>query len=342
MTPYALPFRKPYVTARGSLDRREIVLLRIRTGDGASGLGEGVPMSLRGGTALEDVVREIEGWGKRAISTGETTVPDSASAPARMAMLMALADLEARVHEVPAHRLWSPDAAPLPVACNATLTTDTPAGVLAQAEEWAADGFRVFKLKLGSADDLGQVRAVRDGLGDDVAIRLDANGTWSVEEAIRTLGELEPLGIELVEQPVATLDEMAELRSRTSIPLVADESVSTPEEAALAADLSACDAVTVKLSKTGSLDVRLGGSLTTYLSSALDDPVGIAAAAHAAQALPRYGPWSTVSHGLATERLFSATICEQGPLLDRALLPVPSGIGLGITIDEDALEAQRL
>ncbi|MBK8295269.1 MAG: mandelate racemase/muconate lactonizing enzyme family protein [Solirubrobacterales bacterium] len=342
MIPYALPFRKPYVTARGSLDRREMVLLRIRTGDGVTGLGEGVPMSLRGGTALGDVVREIKDWGERAISTGETTVPDSTSAPARMAILIALTDVEARVNGVPAHRLSNPDATPLTVACNATLTTDTPAGVLAQAEEWAADGFKVFKLKLGSADDIGQVRAVRGGLGDDVAIRIDANGTWSLEEATRILGELEPLGIELAEQPVATLEEMAELRSRTSIPLVADESVSTPEEAALAASLSACDAVTVKLSKTGSLDARLGDSLPTYLSSALDGPVGIAAAAHAAQALPRYGPWSTVSHGLATERLFSATICEQGPLLDGPLLPVPSGNGLGITIDEPSLEAYRL
>ncbi|MBK5233546.1 MAG: mandelate racemase/muconate lactonizing enzyme family protein [Thermoleophilia bacterium] len=342
MIPYALPFRRPYVTARGSLDRRELVLLRIQTEDGVTGLGEGVPMTLRGGVSLAEVVREIEFWGDRAVSTGQATIPDSTSAPARMAVLMALLDIDARVNEVPAHQFWIKDVTPLPVACNATLTTDTPAGVFAQAEEWAADGFTVFKLKLGSADDIGQARAVREGLGEDVAIRLDANGTWSLDEATRILGELEPLGIELAEQPVATLKEMAELRTRTSIPLVADESVSTVEEAALAAELSACDAITVKLSKTGKLDVRLGDSLPTYLSSALDGPVGIAAAAHAAQALPRYGPWSTVSHGLATERLFSATICEQGPLLDGPLLPVPSGNGLGITIDEGALEAHRL
>ncbi|MGK2933171.1 MAG: mandelate racemase/muconate lactonizing enzyme family protein, partial [Solirubrobacterales bacterium] len=295
MIPYALPFRKPYVTARGSLDRREMVLLRIQSVDGITGLGEGVPMSLRGGTGLADVAREIETWGERATDTGETTIPGSASSPARMAILMATSDLDARELDVPAHRLWKEEVQPVPVACNATLTTDTPEGVLIQAEEWAADGFRVFKLKLGSADDVGQVRAVREGLGEDVAIRLDANGTWTLDEATRILTELEPLGIELAEQPVATLEEMAELRTRTSIPLVADESVSTSKEAGRAAEIEACDAVTVKLSKTGSLDVRLGDSLPTYLSSALDGPVGIAAAAHAAQALPRYGPWSTVS-----------------------------------------------
>jgi len=317
-----------------------MVLLRIRTRAGATGLGEAVPLSLRGGKALADVARDLEIWGEGARNGNDGMMPSSA--PARAAVSMALIDAEARELGVPVHRLLAPEAAPLPVACNATLTTDSPAGALQQAEVWAADGFRVFKLKLGSLDDAGQVRAVRGGLGDEVAIRLDANGSWSLDEASRILGEVEPLGIELAEQPVGTLEQMADLKQRTTIPIVADESVSSPDEAEDAARLSACDAVTVKLSKIGSLDVRLGNHLPTYLSSALDGPVGIAAAAHAAQALPRYGPWSTVSHGLATERLFSSTIAEQGFLLDGPLLPVPSGNGLGITIDEAALAVHRL
>ena len=74
--PYALPFREPYVTARGRLDRREMVLLRLRSDDGLLGLGEAVPLSLRGGTALARVVEELEGLGEResldeAALTGE-------------------------------------------------------------------------------------------------------------------------------------------------------------------------------------------------------------------------------------------------------------------------------
>ena len=61
--PYALPFKEPYVTARGTLTRREMVLLRIRDEDGVEGLGEAVPLSLRGGVTIEDVVRELEGLG---------------------------------------------------------------------------------------------------------------------------------------------------------------------------------------------------------------------------------------------------------------------------------------
>ncbi len=64
--PYALPFREPYVTARGTLGRREMVLLRVRDGDGAEGLGEAVPLSLRGGASLETVAGELHSWDPEA------------------------------------------------------------------------------------------------------------------------------------------------------------------------------------------------------------------------------------------------------------------------------------
>jgi len=98
----------------------------------------------------------------------------------------------------------------------------------------------------------------------------------------------------------------------------------------------------VKISKIGGLGVDLGGHIPTYLSSALDGPVGIAAAAHAAQILPPDSPWPGIAHGLATERLFESTINNEGPLLEGATLPLPDGTGLGITIDEDALQAARI
>lgn len=328
------------MTARGSLERREIVLLRIRTEDGVTGLGEGVPMSLRGGDSLATVVRQLEEWCERA-TVGQCGL-DGMSGPARVAAEIALADARAKSRQIPLHTLLDPSSTPRPVECNATLTAGSAKQVLLQAENWAADGFTVFKLKLGSDDDVAQVRAVREGLGDGVRIRIDVNGSWPESEATARLAALEPFGIELAEQPVTGLTAMAALRRTSSIPLVADEAVSGPREAAEAARLSACDAITVKLSKTGTLDASLGGHLPTYLSSALDGPVGIAAAAHVVQTLSSQGTWSGVAHGLATERLFSATICDQGALLDGANLPLPEGNGLGISIDERALDAHRL
>lgn len=319
-----------------------MVLLRVRRESGAVGLGEAVPLSLRGGATLARVTAELEDWGRRALDSGATAPTSGMSAPARAAALMAVTDSDAREREMPFYSLLFPGVEPRVLPCNATLTTDTPERVLEQAEAWARDGFDVFKLKLGAGDDFGQADAVRRGLGHDVAIRLDANGSWDVDTAVQILARLEPLGIELAEQPVATMDELAELRRRTGVALVADESVTSEEEASRAARLDACDAITVKLSKTGSIDPLLGGHLPTYLSSALDGPVGIAAAAHYAQGLPRDGRWGKISHGLATERLFASTIAEQGPLLDGPFLPLPAGNGLGITIDEAALRRHRL
>lgn len=93
--------------------------------------------------------------------------------------------------------------------------------------------------------------------------------------------------------------------------------------------------MTVKLSKIGSLDAGLGGHLPTYLSSALDGPVGIAAAAHVAQTLDPALPWPDMAHGLATGRLFEEELSTEGPLTVRNRLDPPSnGFGLGVELDE--------
>ncbi len=317
-----------------------MVLLRIRGVDDVAGLGEGVPMSLRGGDSLGTVVTDLEAWGRRALE-GEQGI-GGMSPPARVAAETALADARARRLGLPLHELLRSGSGPGCIECNATLTAGEPVEVLRQAEQWAAAGFTVFKLKLGAGDDVAQVRAVRQGLGDAVAIRVDANECWPAGEAEARLAALEPFGIELVEQPVGGLAAMAELRASSQVPLVADEAVTNSDEAAEAARIGACDAVTVKLSKVGTLDASLGGHLPTYLSSALDGPVGIAAAAHAALALPDRGKWSRVAHGLATERLFAATVSSSGDLLDGARIRVPEGPGLGVDIDQRALDAHRL
>ena len=88
----------------------------------------------------------------------------------------------------------------------------------ADARRWAARGFGTFKLKVGAGDDVAQVRAVREALGPEAKLRLDANGAWSVAEALGVLRMVEPLDVELVEQPVAELRELAEVSAGTSIP----------------------------------------------------------------------------------------------------------------------------
>ena len=319
-----------------------MVLLRVRTGSGTLGLGEGVPLSLRGGDELAVVARELEAWGRSALESGPEAAALPRSAPARCAVLTALADAAARDAGVPLHQLLAPGSVARPIRCNATLSAGEPEAVAAEALRWAADGFTDFKLKVGPDSGAAQVAAVREATGPDALIRVDANASWPVEEAAAFLLELRSSEVELVEQPVAGLADMARLRASSDVALVADEAVADASQAEEAARLGACDAVTVKLSKTGSLDAALGGALPTYLSSALDGPVGIAAAAHVAMTLPRSGPWSEVAQGLATSRLFEGSIATADAPLEGPWLSVPEGPGLGIEIDEEALRLHRL
>jgi o-succinylbenzoate synthase len=346
--PYALPFERPYVTARGTLRQREMVLLRLRDEDGVVGLGEAVPLSLRGGASLEQVVRELEGWAEQRELRG-------LSAPARCAISTAEMDLLGR--RVADEGDGEDEAVP----CNATLVAGEPKAVAADAEAWAQDGFTTFKLKLGAetakTDDMGQVsrsresdveqvRVVREALGSGVRIRVDANEAWDLETAKQALAELEPYEIELAEQPVGGLEEMAELAAATSIPLAADESVTSLDEAERAVALGACAYTGIKLSKVGGPEeaLAIADVLPAYITSALDGPVGIAAGAQVALSLTETGHPERLelAHGLATQRLFASTIASVECELCDGMLHLPPGPGLGVEIDEDALQAHRL
>lgn len=344
VVPYALPFREPYATARGTLRRREMVLLRLRSEDGMVGLGEAVPLSMRGGTGLAQTIEELEGLGDQD-KLDEGTLRGNAvrlSPPARCAALTAMLDLRGR--RAAAEGLSHSESAE-PIECNATLVAGEPAKVAADAERWAQDGFRSFKLKLGAGDDVGQVRAVREAVGDEARIRIDANAAWDVVTAKRTLAALEPLDVELAEQPVATLEEMAEIASETSIPLAADESVEARADAERAVAIGACAITGVKLSKVGGPEpaIEIAEVLPAYMTSALDGPVGIAAAAQVVQTFRAGGgEAAALAQGLATQRLFASTIASVECELRGPMLHLPDGPGLGVEIDEAALQAHRL
>jgi L-alanine-DL-glutamate epimerase-like enolase superfamily enzyme len=346
--PYALPFKHPYVTARGALLRREMVLLRLRDEDGLLGLGEAVPLSLRGGVGLTEVVEELEACAERQVDEG-------LSAPAACAVATARMDLLGRKAGTGVG--GGGEAVP----CNATLVAGAPEAVAADAEGWVADGFTTFKLKLGAesvktlpgegfsqtrVDDVEQVRAVREAVGPEARIRVDVNAAWDLETAKRRLGELEPFGIELAEQPVGTLEELAELAAFTSIPLAADESVASLDEAREAAALGACAYTGIKLSKVGGPEeaLKIADVLPAYITSALDGPVGIAAGAQTALSLAETGHPERLhlAHGLATQRLFAETIAAAECEIRDGMLRLPPGPGLGVEIDEKALQAHRI
>jgi o-succinylbenzoate synthase len=317
----SIPLREPFATSTGVVSARELVLLRLEDEDGTIGYGEAAPFPSYDGVSVEDVVE--------ALRCGEPGPPQ-----ARTAEEMARLDLQARQEGRP---LGEPGAEVIPV--NRTLAAGPPEEVAARAAEGVRDGFSCFKVKVGLPDDVERVGAVRLAVGPWPAIRLDANGAWTVDRAIAAINELASFDIQLVEQPCLTLEEMAEVRRAVSVPLAADESVATPADVRAAVAAGACDVVNVKLAPSGgfgaareALREAAGYGLATFLSSTLDGPWGIAAALQLAAA-----ERVQMACGLATLELFDASLARALPPPHDGLLDVPQGPGLGVAVDDRAM-----
>ena len=340
------------MTARGELRERKLILVRIR-GEGLEGLGETAALSMRGGPGIETIAAELRERCWPALLDGGVDPSRIWSAVARCrnrgAEAQALAAVDIALHDLvgkaTGQAVWRVLGAErvAPVVCNATLPAANPAATRALTERWVDEGFRTFKLKVGVPGDVTQVATVRETLGSRGVIRLDANGAWNVEMASTRLAALERHTIELVEQPVGTFEQMVELRELVRIRIAADESLVSAYDARRGRELGAADIAALKLAKVGGIAAALeiAEVMPSYLSSALEGPVAITAAAHAVQALRTRGGDAGIAHGLATERLFAETI-GLGAETDGDQLLLDERMGLGVEIDDDALAAHRL
>jgi o-succinylbenzoate synthase len=209
---------------------------------------------------------------------------------------------------------------PAPVRFSIPVNVTVPAVAAEQAHAIvSASGCRTAKVKVAEpgqspADDLARVEAVRDALGPAGAIRVDANAAWDVDTAVARIAELDRVGLEYVEQPCATLEELAALRRRIDVRIAADEVVRRSADP-LRVDLrEACDVVVLKVQPLGgvraALRVAEAHGLPCVVSSALESSVGIAAGVALAAALPEL-PFAC---GLATVALFTDDVTS-APLL---------------------------
>jgi O-succinylbenzoate synthase len=220
------------------------------------------------------------------------------------------------------------DGWPAPVRTSVPVNVTVPAVGPEQAHALVtASGCRTAKVKVADpgqtdADDLARIEAVRDALGPTGAIRVDANAAWDVGTAAARIRALDRVGLEYVEQPCATLEELADLRRRIDVRIAADEVVRRADDP-LAVDLrEACDVVVLKVQPLGGVRAALRVAevhgLPCVVSSALESSVGIAAGVALAAALPDL-PFAC---GLATVALFTGDVCS-APLLPVAgALPV--------------------
>jgi len=345
---YSLPFDRIYSTARGSLTERELVILRLRS-EGLEGLGEVAAMTLRGAGSASALAAEM-----RAVATDQLVgssldeenparnlVPlrnIGARAELLACVDIAVHDLVSQSKGVPLWRLLT-DGPPSPVRCNGTLPMANPTEIATLALEWQEDGFDTLKLKVGTPGDTAQVAAVKSAIDGEMKLRLDANGSWTPAQAADRIADLGGESIELVEEPTSGVVALSNLHELTDVRIAADETIATSRDAKEAVRIDACDFAALKLAKVGGIQAALdiAGTIDSYLTSSLEGPVGITAAAHVVQALPDLG----LAHGLATERLFETNV-GTGGTWNGADLSLPDRPGLGVEIDEEALAARRI
>ena len=192
-----------------------------------------------------------------------------------------------------------------------------PAVTPDQAAALAA-GHSDVKVKVGDDGDIDRVAAVRDAIGRHARLRVDANGAWDVDAAVAAIGRLAPFDLELVEQPVASLDDLATVRRRVAVPVAADECVRDVADARQLAALDAADALVVKVQPLGgvaaALEVAAAAGVPLIVSSMYETSVGLAAGLALAAAVDDL-PFAC---GIGTATLLAADV------VDDPLVPVPA------------------
>ena len=331
-----LRFVQPISTSYGQLNERDLIAVTLTGEDGVVGHGEAAPLLPYDGISVERVESALERYvplltqpeGRNGAQLIEACRNADDLPQALAAVDLALWDRAGQIRGLPLAKLISDDPAPA-VPVNATLTALDRTGVAEQTAKAVAAGFDCVKVKVGVGDDAGRVAAARAAGGPELALRLDANGAWDVEQAVRMIEVLAPAGLELVEEPVHGLQRVREVRERVAVRIAIDETAA--EHGALGAGVA--DAVCLKVSRCGGISglivaatlVRASGA-EPYIASSYDGPLGIAAAVHAAAALASRGPVPPC--GLATLSMFEGI---ESPLCARdGQIAVPSAPGLGV------------
>jgi len=333
---HSLRFAQPLATSYGELRERELLAVSLTDEDGLTGHGEAAPLEPYDGISIERAAQALERYRPvlaRSQGLNGAQLVDACRAaddlPQALAAIdLALWDRAGRARGLPLAALITDDPHAA-VSVNATLCALDRAGVAEQAAAAAAAGFACAKVKVGVGDDAGRVAAARAAAGPALDLRLDANGAWDVEQAVRTIEQLSPAGLELVEEPVHGLRRVREVRERVAVRIAIDETAA--EHGALGAGVA--DAVCLKISRCGGIAgllaaatlVRASGA-EPYLASTYDGPLGIAAGIHAAAALASRGPVPPC--GLATLALFEGLDDPLPP--DQGRIEVPSAPGLGL------------
>ena len=347
-------------TSHGVHATSPYVIVRIHTDDGHIGLGEATVAPRWSGETSLGSIAIIEGlFAPLLVGEDPTEVTrlrgllESAirlNPFTKAAVEMALWDLSGKAAGVPVYQLLGGkvrDSMPIRMVVGSI----DVAGAVELAKSFLDRGVKCLKVKVGldPQQDIERVRAVRELAGPDIPISVDANCGWTVSQATETLQRLRQFNILFAEQPIATGDpsELAALRRRTEIPLMADESAFTPGDVWTLSTHRAVDIISVYPGKNGGIcgtvecvHAAKAAGLPCAMGSNLELGVGTAAMLHLGAALPTIA--SEHFPGDFIGPLYHQVDLLKTPLqLGPAAATAPHGPGLGVELDEAQLEQYR-
>ena len=295
-----IPLQTPFKTALREVYTAEDLIVKVIADTGETGWGNAPATVVITGDSHESVASAIQNTIAPKIigldiEERETICERIHTAmvhntSAKAAVDIAVHDLFGQRYGLPLYRFFGGSCQR--IASDLTISLNEPAVMVADAQKALAAGYRDLKLKVGNDPrlDIARVTAIRKAVGPDIRIRLDANQGWKPKEAVRTIRQLEDLGLdlELIEQPVKAYDfeGLKYVTDHVDTDIMADESAFSPQDIFRLLHMRACDLINIKLMKTGGLHnaaqvaaMASAAGVTCMMGCMLESKVGITAAA---------------------------------------------------------------
>ena len=343
----SVPLRVPFKTALRRVDSVEDTVIELVTDEGISGFGEAPPTAVITGDtrgAIEGAITEV----LRPLLIGRDPLAREENCAlvqkalvhngsAKAACDMALWDLHGKALGQPVYRMLGGSVRT--IETDLTISVNPPEEMARDARDAVERGYDTLKIKVGidPSLDVARLSAVRDAVGPEIRLRIDANQAWRPREAVHILNEMQAkgLGLELVEQPVPAqdLDGLAYVTQNSDVPVLADESVFSPADAMTILQRHAADLINIKLMKCGGFTnaLRIASACEIYgvecmLGCMLEAKISVNAAVHLACA--RSGIITRID-------LDGPALCSEDPILGGAVfegkrITVSDAPGLGI------------
>ncbi len=351
--PVSLPLKKPFRIALGSMTHSSHAVVRITTDDGIIGYGEASTWHVVYGYDQNMLVHALERYlGPAVIGLDVTDVETILSRMDTVLAknLMAKCGIELACRDAAAKALGAPLWRLLGGGAKRTVEVIEVVDIVpgeqaaAMARAIVEKGFQCIKVKIGLVphDDIERVRAVREAVGPEVRIRIDANQGYDRMTALKVCRAMEEFSLQWIEQPLPDwdLEGMAELAAAVDTPIAVDESVYTLHDVYKIARMKAADVINIKVAKCGGITNGLKiahaaecAGIPCFLGGCIETGVGTAAALIFGACAPNLFP----ALEIAGSGAYTDDIIETPFSADHGTVELPEGPGLGVTVNEEKL-----